>query len=134
MQPFPDDSGIISVASPYSVTDTLARLETILKAKGNSIFARIDQQREAEQADLTLRPTQLLIFGNPRAGTALMDASPSIALDLPLKALAWQDDHGKVWLSYNSPDYLRQRHHLSDDIIQRIAGVGNLIAEAVKQD
>ena len=132
MQPFPSDSGILSVASPYSVSDTLDRLEVILKAKGNNIFARIDQRREAERVRLDLRPTQLLIFGNPLAGTALMDASPSVALDLPLKALAWQDNDGKVWLSYNSPDYLRQRHHLSEELIERIAGIGLLINEAVK--
>jgi uncharacterized protein (DUF302 family) len=132
MQPFPSDSGILSVASPYSVSDTLDRLEVILKAKANTVFARIDQRREAGQVGLELRPTQLLIFGNLRAGTALTDASPSIALDLPLKALAWQDDEGQVWLSYDSPDYLRQRHHLSEDLIERIAGVGLLINEAVK--
>ncbi len=132
MQPLPWDNGILSVASPYSVGDTLDRLEGILKSKGNLVFARIDQQREAEKVGLALRPTQLLIFGNPSAGTALMAASPGIALDLPLKALAWQDDQGRVWLSYNSPDYLKQRHHLDEELAERIAGVGALIAEAVK--
>ncbi len=132
MQPLPGDNGILSVASPYSVGDTLDRLEGILKSKGNLVFARIDQQREAEKVGLALRPTQLLIFGNPSAGTALMAASPGIALDLPLKALAWQDDQGRVWLSYNSPDYLKQRHHLDEELAERIAGVGALIAEAVK--
>jgi uncharacterized protein (DUF302 family) len=132
MQPFPGDTDILSVASPYPVNDTLDRLEGILKAKGNVVFARIDQQREAEKVGLALRLTQLLIFGNPAAGTALMAASPSIALDLPLKALAWQDDRGQVWLSYNSPDYLKQRHHLDSDLAKRIAGIGALIEEAVK--
>ncbi len=132
MQPLPEDHGILSIASPYSVSDTLDRLEGILKAKGNLIFARIDQQHEAEKVGLALRPTQLLIFGNPSVGTALMEASPSIALDLPLKALAWQDDQGKVWLSYNSPNYLEQRHHLDPELIKRIAGIGALIEAAVK--
>ncbi len=132
MQPFPEDSGILSVASAYSVNDTLDRLERVLKSKGNIVFARIDQQREAEKVGLDLRPTQLLIFGNPRAGTALMDAVPGVALDLPLKALAWQDDQGKVWLSYNSPEYLKRRHSLNDELTERIAGVGALIAEALK--
>ncbi len=131
MQPFPSDTGILSVASPYSVSDTLDRLEGIGKSKGNLAFARIDQQREAEKVGLALRPTRLLMFGNPAAGTALMVAAPSIALDLPLKALAWQDDQGQVWLSYNSPDYLKQRHHLDNDLVKRIAGIGALIEEAV---
>ncbi len=132
MQPFPNESGIVSIASPYSVGETLDRLEAILKAKGNTIFARIDQRQEAINVNLDLRPTQLLIFGNPRGGTGLMVASPSVALDLPLKVLAWQDDQGQVWLSYNSPDYLKQRHHLSDELVGRISGVGALVNEAVK--
>ncbi len=132
MQPLPEDNGIFNVASPYSVSDTLDRLERIPKSKGNLIFARIDQQQEAEKVSLSLRPTQLLIFGNPAAGTALMVASPSIALDLPLKALAWQDDQGKVWLSYNSPDYLQQRHHLNSELVERIAAVGALIEAVLK--
>jgi uncharacterized protein (DUF302 family) len=132
MQAFPGDSGILSVASAYSVNETLDRLELALKAKGNILFARIDQEREAEKVGLHLRPTQLLVFGNPRAGTALMDAAPSVALDLPLKALAWQDDEGEVWLSYNSPDYLKRRHSIDDELMERIAGVGTIIAEALK--
>jgi uncharacterized protein (DUF302 family) len=79
-----------------------------------------------------MRPTQLLLFGSPKAGTPLMVASPSVAIDLPLKALAWEDAQGKVWLSYNSPDYLKRRHALSDELTRLIAGIGNLLAEALK--
>ena len=97
-------NGIIDVSSRYSVTETLARLQAILKEKGISVFALIDQSGEAEKAGLTMRPTQLLIFGSPKAGTPLMVAAPRLAIDLPLKALAWQDEHGQVWLSYNTPE------------------------------
>jgi uncharacterized protein (DUF302 family) len=79
-----------------------------------------------------MRPTQLLLFGSPKAGTPLMVASPSVAIDLPLKALAWEDAQGKVWLSYNSPDYLKRRHALSNELKRLIAGIGNLLAEALK--
>ncbi len=132
MQPFPGATGMLNVARSYSVSDTLNRLEATLKPKGNLVFARIDQQREAEKVGLALRPTRLLIFGNPTAGTALMAASPSIALDLPSKALARQDDQGQVWLSYNSPDYLKQRHDLDSDLVKGIACIAAVIEEAVK--
>ncbi len=127
-----EDDGIISKSSKYSVPDTLDRLETLLKAKGVTVFARIDHSGEAEKVGLKMRPTQLLIFGNPKAGTALMNAAPSIAIDLPLKALAWQDDSGKVWLSYNSPAYLKERHHLSDENMKIIAAIGSLIDQALE--
>ena len=97
------DRGIIDVPSPYSVPDTLKRLEDIARAKELTIFARVDHSGEAEKAGLKMRPTQLLIFGSPKAGTPLMIAAPSLAIDLPLKALAWEDAQGKVWLSYNRP-------------------------------
>jgi len=133
MEPLiPQDSGIVSLASPHSVDETLDRLEGILRAKGITIFARIDQRKEAQRVGLDLRPTQLLIFGNPRAGTPIMAASPGSALDLPLKILAWQDDTGQVWLSYNSPDYLLRRHHLSNGLLDPISVVGVLAGEAVK--
>jgi len=91
-------SGIVSQPSPYSVTESIDRLVTILQSKGITIFARIDQQVEAEKVGLSLRPTQLLLFGNPQAGTPLMVAEPTIALDLPLKVVAWEAADGKVWL------------------------------------
>ena len=109
------DNGIVSKASPYPVAETLDRLENALRGKGIKIFTRIDQQAEARGVGLTLRPTQLLIFGDPRGGTPLMDAHPSLALDLPLKALAWEAEGGQVWLSYNSPAYLKDRHALPQE-------------------
>ena len=109
------------------------RLEALLKAKGVRIFVRIDQQREARQVRLEMRPTELLLFGNPKGGTPVMNAAPSAALDLPLKALAWEDSEGHVWLSTNSARYLQQRHHLSDDLIQPIAASEPLLREALRQ-
>lgn len=109
------ENGIVSKMSPYSVAETLDHLEAALRGKGVKIFARIDQKAEAEQVGLTLRPTQLLIFGDPRSGTPLMNAHPSLALDLPLKALAWEAEDGQVWLSYNSPAYLKERHALPQE-------------------
>ena len=104
--------GVIDLPSPYPVKETMDRLETLLESKGVKIFARIDQRAEAVNAGLEMRPTELLIFGDPKAGTPLMNAHPSIALDLPLKALAWEAPDGQVWLSYNSPEYLAERHGL----------------------
>jgi uncharacterized protein (DUF302 family) len=124
------NNGIISQPSPYSVPETIDRLAAILQAKGITIFARIDQQAEAEKVGLNLCPTQLLLFGNPQAGTPLMVAEPTIALDLPLKALAWEAD-GKVWLSYNDPNYLKQRFSLSDDLVKNIEIVVPLIDRAL---
>ena len=106
-------SGVIDVSSRYSVPETVARLEWILKEKGMTVFALIDHSGEAGKAGLTMRPTQLLIFGSPKGGTPLMVAAPRLAIDLPLKALAWQDEHGKVWLSYNEPNWLATRHGLA---------------------
>src|SRR6266436_10170197 len=126
------DRGMIDVPSPYSVPETLARLESILMERGVTVFARVDHSGEAEKAGLKMRPTQLLIFGSPKAGTPLMVARPSIAIDLPLKALAWEDADGKVWLSYNSPQYLKERHGLPEDLWKNIAGIGPLIHQAVE--
>jgi uncharacterized protein (DUF302 family) len=126
------DNGIVAKPSKYSVTETLDRLEAVLKAKGVKVFARIDHSGEAEKSGLKLRPTQLLIFGNPKMGTGIMDAAPSAAIDLPLKALAWQDESGKVWLDYNSAEYLRQRHSLSDESGKKIAAAGTLIDQSLE--
>lgn len=126
------DSGIVSKPSKYSVPETLDRLERIAKAKGLTVFARIDHSGEAEKVGLKMRPTQLLIFGSPRAGTPVMVASPSAAIDLPLKALAWQDESGKVWLSYNSPEYLKQRHGIPDDLMKNLAAIAPLTDQAVE--
>ena len=126
------DRGMIDVPSPYSVPETLARLESILEERGVSVFARVDHSGEAEKAGLKMRPTQLLIFGSPKAGTPLMVATPRAAIDLPLKALAWEDESGKVWLSYNASEYLQQRHGFPVDLLKNIAGASALIQKAVE--
>jgi len=126
------DNGIVHLRSPHSVPETLRRLESLLQAKGVNIFAHVDHSGEAEKAGLKMRPTQLLIFGSPKAGTPLMVASPTLAIDLPLKALAWEDADGAVWLSYNSPEYLQQRHKFPADLLGNIAGPGALLKKAVE--
>jgi uncharacterized protein (DUF302 family) len=126
------DNGMIHLSSPHTVSETLARLETIVKTKGILILALIDHSGDAERTGLKMQPAKLLIFGNAKACTPLMIASPTVALDLPLKALVWEDSGGKVWLSYNSPDYLRQRHAIPDNLLHNIAGIGPICAEAVR--
>ncbi len=105
-------SGINNLACKGSVADTVARLETIFRSKGIKVYSRVDQAEEARTVGLTLRPTVLLIFGDPKAGVPFMVQHPSIAIDLPLKALIWESGDGKVWLSYNSPEFLQRRHDL----------------------
>ena len=114
--------GLVSKPSRYSVPETVDRLVTVLQSKGMTVFARIDHAAEAEKVGLKMRPTQLLIFGNPKGGTPLMVAAPTAAIDLPLKALAWEDGAGKVWLSYNSLANLQERHGIreKDDAIQAL--------------
>ena len=126
------DNGLVHLRSPYSVPETLKRLESLLQARNLNVFARIDHSGEAEKAGLTMRATQLIIFGSPKAGTPVMVASPTLAIDLPLKALAWEDADGKVWLSYNSPEYLKRRHEIPDELVKNIAGVGTLLEKAVE--
>jgi uncharacterized protein (DUF302 family) len=126
------ENGMIHLTSPYSVPETLRRLESLLQARGLAIFARIDHSGEAEKAGLKMRPTELLIFGSPKQGTPLMVASPTLAIDLPLKALAWEDASGKVWLSYNTPEYLKQRHNIPDELLKNISGVGALLQKALE--
>ena len=123
--------GIISKPSKYSVPETTHRLETILTSKGIKIFTLVDHSGEAEKAGLKMPPTQLLIFGNPKGGTPVMLAAPTSAIDLPLKALAWQDTDGKFWLSYNDPAYIQHRFGLSDDVMKPLAGLGALIEQAI---
>jgi uncharacterized protein (DUF302 family) len=127
------DIGLIHLTSPHSVPETLARLEKIVTAKGIPVLARIDHSGDAARAGLKMNPTQLLIFGNPKAGTPLMVASPTIAIDLPLKALAWQDDEGTVRLSYNSPEYLVTRHNTPRELLKNIEGIKVLCEEAVRE-
>lgn len=123
-------NGIINQPSPYSVPETIDRFVTVLQAKGIALFARIDQQVEAEKVGLNLRSTQLLLFGNPKAGTPLMVAEPTIALDLPLKVVAWEAADGNVWVSYNDPIYLQQRFSLSDELVKNIDVMTPLIQQA----
>jgi uncharacterized protein (DUF302 family) len=104
--------GIVDLPSSYSVAETVGRLQALLLAKGMKIFARIDQAAEAVAVGLTMRPTILLLFGNPKAGTPLMEKFPSLANDLPLKALVWESAEGKVFLSFTSPEFLQKRHGL----------------------
>jgi uncharacterized protein (DUF302 family) len=126
------DNGLIHLRSPYSVPETLKRLQSVLQAKNLDVFARVDHSGEAEKVGLKMRPTQLIVFGSPKAGTPLMVASPTLAIDLPLKALAWEDADGQVWLSYNSPEYLKQRHNVPDELVKNIAGVSALLEKAVE--
>jgi len=123
--------GIISKASKYSVPETLDRVDALLQSKGIKICVRVDHSGEAEKVGLKMPATQLLIFGNPKGGTPVMLAAPTAAIDLPLKALAWQDADGKVWLSYNDPEYIKKRFGLTDDQIKTIVGIGPLIEQAL---
>jgi len=122
--------GIIDTPSHRSVDQTVERLKGILQAKGVTLFALVDHSGEAEKAGMTMRPTKLLIFGSPKAGTPLMLAAPSIAIDLPLKILVWEDSQGKVWVSYNSPAYLQERHGVPQELLQNIAVVETLAVKA----
>jgi uncharacterized protein (DUF302 family) len=122
--------GIVTIPSHQSVDSTIERLEQILQAKGVKVFARIDHSGEAEKAGFQMRPTKLLIFGSPKAGTPLMIASPSIAIDLPLKILVAEDGDGQVWISYNDPAYLQARHNLPAELVPVIAVVQALAAKA----
>jgi uncharacterized protein (DUF302 family) len=126
------DNGLMQVASPYSVDETMKRLEAVLAQRGVQVFALVDHSGEAEKVGMKMRPTRVLIFGNPKGGTPLMVAAPSLAIDLPLKALVAEDDKGKVWVSYNRPEYLQQRHGVPEDLIKNIAVVGALVAKAVE--
>ena len=125
-------TGMVHLRSHHSVPATLARLETSLLAHGLMIFGRIDHSGEAAKVGLAMRPTQVVIFGSPKGGTPLMVAAPTLAIDLPLKALVWEDAGGAVWLSYNSPEYLQQRHDVPADLIKNIAGAGGLLQQAAE--
>jgi uncharacterized protein (DUF302 family) len=125
-------NGIVTILSHHSVDQTVQRLEGILQAKGVKLFSVIDHSGEAEKAGMQMRPTKLLIFGNPKAGTPLMIASPSIAIDLPMKVLVWEDADGKVRVSYNTAGYLQSRHGLSPELAQNIAVVETLATKAAE--
>jgi uncharacterized protein (DUF302 family) len=124
------EEGIVQIPSHHSVDETVEKLKTILKSKGVTLFALVDHSGEAEKVRLKMPPTKLLIFGNPKGGTPLMLAAPSAAIDLPLKILVAEDSQGKVCISYNSPEYLKERHGLPDNLLQNIAVVQALAAAA----
>jgi uncharacterized protein (DUF302 family) len=125
-------NGLVQVASHYSVDETVQRLESAFVQKGLRVFAVVDHSGEAAKVGLKMRPTKVVIFGSPKGGTPLMVAAPTLAIDLPLKALVAEDENGKVWVAYNSPEYLQQRHGVPEDLIKNIAGAGTLIAKAVE--
>ena len=122
--------GLIDIPSNHSVDETVEKLKGILQAKGVRLFALVDHSGEAAKVEMKMRPTKLLIFGNPKGGTPVMLATPSIAIDLPLKILIWEDAQGKVWVTYNSPVYLQERHSLPPEMLQNIAVVETLAAKA----
>lgn len=124
------DPGIVRIPSQHTVTVTMDRLEAQLVERGVMVFARIDFSGDAQRAGLTLRPQQMLIFGNPKAGTPLMVAEPTSGLDLPLKALVWEDTAGKAWIAYNDPRYIVRRHGLAPALSANLAAVIPLIERA----
>jgi uncharacterized protein (DUF302 family) len=124
------DNGIVNKPSNHPVDETVERVKNILQAKGITLFAMVDHSGEAEKVGMKMPPTKLLIFGNPKGGTPLMLAAPSTAIDLPLKILVWEDGQGKVWLSYNSPEYLQTRHGFPPDLEKNIAVAGALAEKA----
>jgi uncharacterized protein (DUF302 family) len=126
------DTGIVDRPSHRSVDQTVERLKNILHSRGLTLFALVDHSGEAERVGMKMPPTKLLVFGSPKAGTPLMLASPSVAIDLPLKILVWDDGHGKVWVSYNSPAYLQERHGIPDDLLQNIAAVESVAIAATE--
>ncbi len=126
------ENGLVQVVSRYSVEETVRRLESAFADKGLHVFAVIDHSGEAAKVGLTMRPTKVLIFGSPKGGTPVMVAAPSLAIDLPLKALVAQDADGKVWVTYNDPKYLKERHSVSEELIKNLAGAGAVIAKAVE--
>lgn len=126
------DSSLITKESHYSVAETIDRIERVVTDKGMLLFARINHADEARKIGLQMPPTELLIFGNPKGGTALMLAAPTVAIDLPMKALAWQDQTGRVWLTYNASVLLPMRHGLAVELAAGLDSVGTLLERAVE--
>lgn len=126
------ESGLVTVKSNHTVAKTADRLENILKEKGMNVFARVNHAEGAKKAGMELRPTELVIFGNPKVGTPLMKCAQSIAIDLPQKALIWEDESGAVWLAYNNPAYLKKRHSVEgcDAVFDKITGALGNFAKA----
>ena len=127
-----DDRGIVQLRSSHAWGETLERLRELVKARGLAIVAEVDHSGAAAKAGLSMRPSVLVIFGNAKSGTPLMVASPSLALDLPLKVLVSEDKEGTVWVSYNSPGYLQQRHDVPEELMRNIAGIEAIAEEVVR--
>ncbi|MFS1861309.1 DUF302 domain-containing protein [Vibrio lentus] len=124
--------GLVKYESNYSVKETADRFENIAKSKGITLFARVDHQKNAASVNLELRPTEVIIFGNPKVGTPLMQCAQDVAIDLPQKVMVSEDDNKKVWLTYNNPTYLMERHQIQgcDEVIKKISGVLSKLSEA----
>jgi uncharacterized protein (DUF302 family) len=125
-------SGIVDIRSNHPVDATVEKLKSILEAKAVTLFALVDHSGEAAKVGMVMRPTKLLIFGSPKAGTPLMLAAPSIAIDLPLKILVWEDERGQAWVSYSAPEYLRDRHNLPAALMANIAVIETLASKAAE--
>ena len=128
----PTTNGVVQLQSRHSFDDTLQRLESALSSRELTIFARIDFSGDAERAALKMRPARLLVFGDPKAGTPLMIATPTVAIDLPLKILVSEDENRTVWVSYNSTDYLKNRHSIPDSLLPNIAGIAMIARSATE--
>jgi uncharacterized protein (DUF302 family) len=126
------EDGLVTIASGFSVKHTIDRLEANLKAKDITVFARIDHAAGAASVAMPLRPTELLIFGNPKAGTPSMQSNQTMGIDLPLKILSWQDAGGKVWLTYNDPGWLARRHRLGADMDASVNALATVLASLAK--
>ena len=126
------NNGIVDKPTNHSVDETVEKLKEILQSRGVALFATVDHSGEAAKVGMKMPPTKLLIFGSPKAGTPLMLASPSVAIDLPLKILIWEDAQGKAWLSYNSPAYLQERHSIPAELMQNIAVIEALASKAAE--
>jgi uncharacterized protein (DUF302 family) len=125
------ENGMLHTPSPHTFSETLTRLEAVIGKRAIPILATIDHAASATQAGLSMNPATVVIFGNAKAGTPIMQAAPTAALDLPLKALVWQDAQGQVWISINTPQYLQTRHAIPDNLLPNIAGITAIVAEAV---
>jgi uncharacterized protein (DUF302 family) len=127
-------NGLRMLPTQHSVAEVLRRIQSLARARGLTVFAQIDFSGDAERSGLTLRPTGLVILGNPKAGTPLIAATPTVAIDLPLKILTWHDAEGRTWVAYNEPEYLQARHGLPAELLNNIAALGALASAAAAQD
>jgi uncharacterized protein (DUF302 family) len=126
--------GLRVLPTQHAVADVLQRVQSLARARGLTVFAQIDFSGDAERSGLTLRPTGLVILGNPKGGTPLIVARPTVAIDLPLKILAWQDAEGHTWVAYNEPEYVQARHRFPPELLKNIAALGALAEAAAAQD